>query len=155
MLTIVSLWLHYVQNWIRNRRRPAAMKSAERLAERINQGDVAYTLPSQSPPSTTTITNTTPMPCPPSSSNHAYYHVYSGSPSVVGAGHVSRKSIPEAKRLCQDPGEYNGLTVRKHAVNGRNDTFLSKYYHLTKFKCWNVRGGDAAAELVACTNCIT
>lgn len=106
---LLLLW----QNWIRNRRRPAAMKSAERLQERINQGDVTLSpqhsfslVPTQTLPITTI--NANHMPRPVMTSAPLYYPV--NSAGMISAqppqGNLPPPSMhrhmPEAKRSCLD-----------------------------------------------------
>ncbi len=101
------------QNWIRNRRRPAAIKSAERLVEKINQGDPApFTPPTSLTSLISSIHAPTTIPVATLSQAHTLPpgHAQSQAPGttqVATGGIISQQGLgpSDPKRFCLDQGE--------------------------------------------------
>ena len=95
----------HTQNWIRNRRRPTAVRSAEKLAEKMALGNVPQSIPAltsiaTAAPPLTAITQGE------SSSHHTHAHLHPHCSSPVGSGYSQIHSLPpDPKRIFIDCGK--------------------------------------------------
>lgn len=87
------------QNWIRNRRRPAAIKSAERLVEKMSQGDAAPFTP---PTSLTSLISSS-------------MHTATTAPIVVPS---HPRTLPPGHVQSQAPGSTQGNTAANISQQG-------------------------------------
>ena len=118
------------QNWIRNRRRPTAARSAEKLVEYISQAGPPTSIPPLSIPTITPIPTITTTVVPVTAIKEISTHQFStvsrqiqstsqpavaivtGTPTVSAAlSHHSAGSLnlgpPEAKKTCIEPSKYS------------------------------------------------
>ena len=113
-----------VQNWIRNRRRPTAVKSAEKFVEKISQGSLppVPTIPNipSLPSNMTSMGLTTPSVL----SSDSSVVMSSAQPSTSNLSSLGRTlathlSLPEPKRVCTESGMLSYcLTAREGRGKG-------------------------------------
>lgn len=113
-----------LQNWIRNRRRPAAIKSAERMVEKISQGELVapYVPPTSLISLGTSLHSAPPNPIMAFSQPH---------PHAAGHSHSSGLSSQQGigptdnKRFCLDQSKFCLVrTLSKFIALSPNQTKL-------------------------------
>lgn len=140
----------HTQNWIRNRRRPTAARSAEKLVEYISQAGTPISIPPLSVPTVTPIptisTTVVPVTAIKEISTHQFsvlnkqiqntsqpaVAVVTGTPTVsLALPHHSAGSPnlgpPEAKKTCVEPSKYSLaslLMLIQHVVQYRGVKLL-------------------------------
>ena len=98
-----------MQNWIRNRRRPTAVKSAEKFVEKISQGNLPPVPTIPNIPSLPTNMTSMGLSTPSALSSDSSVVMSSAQPSTSNLSSLGRTlathlSLPEPKRVCTESG---------------------------------------------------
>ncbi len=107
-LTHTVTYMYTMQNWIRNRRRPTAVKSAEKFVEKISQGNLPPVPTIPNIPSLPTNMTSMGLSTPSTLSSDSLVVTSSAQPSTSNLSNLSRTLathlLPEPKRVCTDSG---------------------------------------------------